>query len=315
MSLTTMTEVAKIYNKIPAQVLENIINASGLLRTMNFDAAIAGEKDIYRTFDELPTATISQFGAAIVPQSLTSANKELTLAYVTALQQELTDIVENATIDKSEYFRTRSTLYYEAIAQKLAKLFFYGSSYDITSPFRGFKEIAETNSQTIVGNSSGSSAMSTIFAIRWKPQYCTGLFNPQMMTKGMLVKSEWKHQGNSYTKTSNVSTGAEYDVFGMLHSACLGVKVVSKDLVATYTKLDASYLPTSDNMDKLCDMVKAEGGNTVLYMTRAIRRSLMKLKNTKLELINSDNGIDNRVEAWNGIPIMIDENLIDTEVN
>ena len=39
----------------------------------------------------------------------------------------------------------------------------------------------------------------------------------------------------------------------------------------------------------------------------------MKLKNTKLEVGNADNGINNKVLYRNEIPIVIDENIVDTE--
>jgi hypothetical protein len=42
---------------------------------------------------------------------------------------------------------------------------------------------------------------------------------------------------------------------------------------------------------------------------------LNKLKDGKLEMIPAGNNYDRRVEAWNGIPIVLDENILSTETS
>jgi hypothetical protein len=308
-----LTELARLYNMIPKTVSETIMNASGLLRTMNFDMAVAGDKDIYSQYNSLPTATLSIPGAGMTGQSVLAENKEISLAYAYILHEELKSIVEMSAIagmTVESYFSSKAPLFYEALAQKFAALAFYGSLNDTESPFLGLKQIATANSQTITA-SGGSGSSTSIYAVRWKPGMCTGLYNPTVMAGGELVKQDWINNGSSYMISES---NTRYEYYGVKHTLNLGLKVTSKDLVATYENLDSSHLPTSDNMDALLDLVKSDPTNTILYMNRTARRYLMKLKNSKLEVGNVDNGINNKVLFWNEIPIIIDDNITDTEV-
>ena len=311
--INNLTELGRIFNKVPTTVSETIMKASGLIASMNFDMANAGDKDIYSQFNSLPTASISTPGSGLTGQSITGENKELSLAYATILQEEVKAIVDGAAIaglTVESYFQMKAPLFYEALAQKFSTLAFYGSLADTACPFRGLKQIANDNSQYITASGT-TGGVTSIFAVRWVPNKSTGLYNPVMMNNGELVKSDWMNSGLSYIQTE--ADTKRYEYYGMKHTLNLGLKVTSKDLVAVYRDIDASHLPTSDNMDYLLDIVKADPTNTVLYMNRTARRYLMKLKNTKLEVGNADNGINNKVLYWNEIPIVIDENITITE--
>lgn len=311
--INNLTEIARIFNRVPTTVSETIMRASGLLASMNFDMANAGDKDIYSQFNSLPTATISIPGSGLAGQSVTGENRELSLAYATILQEEGKAIVDGASIaglTVEAYFRMKAPLFYEALAQKFSTLAFYGSLVDVKCPFKGLKQIANENSQYI--SASGSTGgVTSIFAVRWVPNKSTGLYNPVMMNNGELVKSDWMNGGNSYIQTE--ADALRYEYYGMKHTLNLGLKITSKDLVAVYKDIDASHLPTSDNMDFLLDIVKADPTNTILYMNRTAKRYLQKLKNSKLEVSNSDSGINNKVSFWNEIPIVIDDNIVITE--
>lgn len=311
--INNLTELARLYNKIPETVSETLMKASGLLRTMNLDMAVAGDKDLYSQYNNLPTASLSIPGSGMAGQSVTAENKEISLAYAYILHEELTEIVKRSEIagmTVESYFASKAPLFYESLAQKFASLAFYGSLVDTKCPFLGLKQIANNNSQYITASGS-TGGVTSIFAVRWKPGMSTGLYNPVTMNGGALVAQEWLNNGVPYIVSDSSSNRFEY--YGMKHTLNLGLKVTSKDLVAVYKDIDSSHLPTSDNMDYLLDMVKADPTNTVLYMNRTARRYLMKLKNTKLEVGNADNGINNKVLYWNEIPIVIDENIVDTE--
>jgi hypothetical protein len=51
----------------------------------------------------------------------------------------------------------------------------------------------------------------------------------------------------------------------------------------------------------------------VLYGNTTARRLLYKLKNSKMDMMPNSFGYDNRIDSWNGIPFMIEDNILDTE--
>jgi hypothetical protein len=67
-------------------------------------------------------------------------------------------------------------------------------------------------------------------------------------------------------------------------------------------------------MDELIDMVRGSAdGRTILFCNRVARRHIRTLKTTALEMGPMDMDYNIQVDRWNGVPIVLDDNLSTAE--
>jgi hypothetical protein len=317
MACANLLKLAAAYN-VPNQtaVIDSLTKESGILRTMQFQKASHGLFHKFKIKASLPSGGFRRVNGSIVPHTTFDEVRQEDLKILTDIQQEDKAICEAYPGGVEKYFADEAPAFLEGLGQTAARQLIYGTtpSYGDTEGFRGLRQYAELNDRIIpAGGNSGE--RTTILAVRWKAGTCVGLYNENAFAEGQLVAVKPLNQGQPVMVTVDPATGAVKPVYQALYEAYLGLLVADTANVAAYTEItDASgHKPTSSNLDKLIDLVNGSPSDTFIYVNRLSRRLLWELKESKMQTSAAEGDYNHMIERWNGIPVMLEENLSATE--
>ena len=195
---------------------------------------------------------------------------------------------------------SRDSMHAKAQAVKFVQTMLYGNSPDSRAgtgfdDVKGFDGIQArlTSGQTIDGGGSAGSGGSSVFAIRFGDGYCQGLQTP----KGLDAR-DLGEQDSAPVYRTRIDWTAGFAIFHGTAVAWI------KDLEAT------THTLTEALMDQLVDLVG--GRPTVICMSKRSRRQLK----TDLagDFQQTLDQVGRPVPSWDGVPIIVDDCIIDTEV-
>ena len=315
MSNMTLREVVNAFQAQDPAIIDSLIKASGVLQTALFQPASHNVYHMSKKVNALPSGTFIAPGGSVTDSTVDTDIIQTNLQLARIIQSEPKELVDSYPNGKKAYFQAISQAVYEGLGQTIAKQLIYGTtSLGDVSGFKGFHQIAKTNSKVI--QASGASGSSTsIIAVRWKRDLCSILFNPGLLTQGKFVEISVLHGGKPTTEVTNTTTGAKKLVYQVAYDSYLSLLAPDSKNVAAYTQLDSTHKPTAANTDKLVDYVNGSSADTFLYVSRTGRRYLWELKNSKMQTFTTDNNYNDTIELWNGIPVILDESILDTETD
>jgi len=295
-------------------VMSHLVKKSGILKTA---LAIPANYNIYHKYKKV--AALPSFTVGGMNQDLTdvTVNKDLfqaELCSIDAIQTEYKKELVNYPGGASKFFADQFLSFIEGWGQAAAKQIIYGTSgLGDSAGTIGLHQIAAAYGNVLV-ESGASGSTTSIFAVKYDPKSCGILYNP---TGGKFLNVTKLHGGAAYPEVINDggSDQSKKLVYGTSYESSLGLLSASKYDVAAYTRIqdDTNDKPIASNMDQLIDLVKGDEGSTFLYCNRTAKRLLRELKDSKLSMGTFDKDYDIRVDYWNGIPIIVDENIVDTE--
>lgn len=303
-----------------ATVMSHLTKRSGILKTA---LAIPANYNIYHKYKKV--AALPTFTVGGINQDLTdvTVNKDLfqqELCSVDAIQTEYKKELDNYPGGARKFFSDQFLAFIEGWGQAASKQTIYGtdSTFGSVEGTIGFHQIAKANSNVVQrGGTTGS--CTSIFAVKWNPQSCGLLFNPASAAAGKFLEITPQHQGRAYSEIINDggSDQSKKMVYGVSYESYLGLLSASKYDIAAMTQIqdDTGDKPTAATMDELLDKVRADEGNSFLYMNRLGKRLLLELKDSKFQMGAVDKNYDIRIDYWNGIPIILDENISSVETN
>ena len=295
--------------------IDHLTKDSGILRTAIAKPSSNGLWHKFKKREALPAYSIVAPGGAYSRTSLNSDVLQLALVNIGSMQSEPADIVDEYDGGARQYFKDEEPSYLEGYGQKASQIIIYGNNStfgDVNAPL-GLHQIAKAN--TVSQQAGGASGSTTsIFAVRWSRQNCSLLYNKNQVMNGKFVNIEVLNNGMKVlAKTNGADTlTPEYQV---LYNVYLSLYSSSVYDINAITQIDATHKPTVAYMNQLLDDVKASSTDTVLYVNRRARRYLMDLKNTQLVTNVTDKDYDVLVDKWNGITLILDENISDVETN
>lgn len=320
MSTATLRTLAAEWSKAGQASMDHLTKSSGFLRVAEAISASHGGSHKYKRVDALPTFSVIEPGGSTTDTTVNENVETLDLKIVRSQQSEPSDIVDDFPAGKAEYFNRQMPVYEEAFGQKASTVIFYGtnSTFGDVKGFTGLHQLAKAYGNVIQqGGASGS--RTSIFAVRFRTgdNGCGVVYDPNIVSTGFMMNSEVLNDGKKVMEVTNTTGQYKKLVYQLVHSGKMSFLSSSSYDVAAYTQIQdaADDRPTADNMDLLLDYVRADGaeGMTYLFANRTGLRLLRKLKDDKLEMIPEHTNYDRRVFAWNGYPIVLDENILDTE--
>ncbi len=317
MASATLMKLAAAYN-VPNQtaIIDSLIRESGILETMPFIKATHGIYHKYKLKQELPGGGFRSVNGSIIPHTTEDVVLQEDLKILTDIQQEDKAICESYPGGVEKYFADELPAFVEGLGQTAARQLVYGtdSTFGDEEGFKGLRQHAVKNGNTI--DATGTSGnRTTILAVRWKAGSCCGLFNENAFSDGNLITVRPLNNGNPVMVVVNTATGAVKPVYQALYEAYMGLLCATSDNVAAYVSIqDATgKKPTAGNMDKLIDMVRGSVSDTFIYCNRTGRRLLWELKESKMQVSSADTDYNRLIERWNGIPVVLEENISSTE--
>jgi hypothetical protein len=248
-------------------------------------------------------------------------NYETNLKLLRANQSEGYDFLVDYPGGVEAYFAKNRPSYLESFGQSISTGIFYGTdaTHGSSGAPIGLHQYAKAASKQIVNSQAGDSGSTTsIFAVKFRSgeNGCGLLYDPNLTPSGDLVDSMVLNDGKPVFEVTNTTGNQKKLVYQVSHTAKVAFLTTSTKDVAVYHKIQdaASERPTAAKMDELIDAVEFDE-QTVLFMNRATRRMLNLLNDSKLNTTPITTDYYRFLSSWNGVPIMIDDNILSTEAN
>ncbi len=84
--------------------------------------------------------------------------------------------------------------------------------------------------------------------------------------------------------------------------------------VASITGVNAASKPTVADVDNMLAQVNADN-NTVIYVNLIGQNILNQIgKDANISMTPNDFGYSNQISSWNGVPIVVTDSILNTEV-
>jgi len=298
-------------------IMSHLTKRSGILKTAQAIPANYNIYHKYRKVAALPSFTVGGMNQDLTDVTVSNDLFQQELCSIDAIQTEYKKQLDNYPGGPRKFFADQFMAFIEGWGQAASNQIIYGtSSLGNTAGVIGLHQIATANGNVI--NETGTSGSTTsIFAVKFNPLTCGVLFNPAVAASGNFLKVTPLHGGNAYPEVINDggSDQSKKLVYGTSYESSLGFLSASTYDVAAYRRIqnDTGDTPTSAYMDELIDLVHGDEGSTFLYLNRSAKRMLGLLKDGKLELGAMDKNYSTRIDYWDGIPCVVDENILSTE--
>ena len=297
-------------------IMSHLQKKSGFLQTALAIPANGSWYHKYKRVNALPSWSFNEVNGGVTDQTVNSDLLQLDVKTLKAIMSEDDIICKNWPTGVRGYFEDNYPKFAEALGQKISASVFYGtnSTFGDVSGFLGIHELAKSRSKVVYQASGATGYRTSIIAVKFDPTACGLVFNPKVVADTQSFMSvDVLNNGNVVAEVTNTTTGAKKAVYQCLYEAAVAFLSATSYDVATITQLDSSHLPTAPYMDLLLDTVKANVDDTIIYTSRAGRRWIRTLKTTALQMGVMDKDYNIQVDFWNGVPIVLDENISEVE--
>jgi hypothetical protein len=311
--------VDKAVSGIP--ILDQLEKKSGIAMTAGFIPASNGTFHKWKMSGSLPSATIRLVGGSVTGTSTNNTLGRQDLQEFTMFHPEdwktIGELGGGRDQEAAErFFLDNYPQDLEGMLQTISKQIIYGtnSTFGNTSGFNGLHDYAKSNSKrTQLGGATGS--RTSIFVVRWNPKFCSILLNPNVIAGISEVMTSTRPAFNP--STTNVTTGAKQPTWETWHTSDMGLMVASNVSVWAITQADDSNYPTAAEMMAALRGVHSERdlANTKIYCNERGRDMIYTLNDTNLISTDSTDKYDNRIMTFNGVEIVVDENISDVETD
>lgn len=183
-----------------------------------------------------------------------------------------------------------------------------GQTFDQTLLVNSFRQYAVTNGN-IVKAGGASTTNYSIVGVTWERDAVTGIYNPEGFGSGRMLDIKPINGGNLYEIDPVNKAGVLG--YGMRLKTNMGVKLLNPYKVGAIVNIDIVN-KASDFVGRMLSqlLVNIRGNmNSVFVCHPTLIPYIDEFKVGKLNLINSDMGINTRLYEWNGARIIADYNM------
>jgi len=304
-----------------APIMDQIEKKSGIAMTMGVIPANMDTYHKWKMSGAVATPTLRALGGSVTPSSINDTLQRTDLHEFTLFQQEDWKTVKTLGGGKDQaaaqrFFLSLYPQMLESMLQRIAKQVVYGTNttFGDTSGlgFKGLHEYAKANS-AVTGLSGSPGSRTSIFVVRWNPKFCSGVFNPAVISGVNEIMTSTVPVFNP--NTTSVTTNAKIPSWESWHTTDLGLMVASNVSVWAITQVDSSHIPTSAQLMTALRGVHSDRdlANTKIYCNERGRDYIYGLNDANLMSTSMDTTYNNRITTFNGVEIVTDENISDVE--
>lgn len=300
--------------------IDDLVKDSGILRTALVGYANNGMFHKYNKATNLPTASIRNINGSVVPYTTTYDLLQLDLKEIMTVEQVDSTLAKADPGGAAAYFNKVKAGHMESLAQSAEKSIIYGTSttYGAVDGFKGFHNAAyaaeQSRSDYDLIDAGGTTNTTSIFAVHWKPEVCQLVIPSGAAAGDNFVLMTVLNNGEPRLVVTDTTTGAMMPAYEVMYQIMMGFQAGSIYSVSRIVGVDGNNAPTAEEIDKLVDVVKGDSANTVIYTSRMGKRAMQTLKSTKFfTQAASDQGMNTLIDYWNGIPVVVSENILETE--
>lgn len=299
--------------------IKSLAKKSGFLQVAEAIEASHDRKHKHKRWDALPSPSWVDPGGSQSDTTVNANNYETPLKILRANQSEAYDILVDWPGGPEAYFESQRPAYLESFGQTISVGMFYGNDEthgDVAGPI-GLHQVSNANSTKVVNSQAGTSGSTTsIFCVKFASGVngCGILYDKKVSAGSEIMNTMTLNDGRPVFEKTSFTDDVKKLVYQVTHTAKLAFLSTSVYDVAVYHKLQdaASERPTAAKMDLLIDTVRFDE-QTFLFMNRTSRRMLQLLNDSKLQTTTVSTDYYRYFSSWNGVPIVIDDNILDVE--
>lgn len=314
----TITNLINEYNSNRALILANsAIKQNGLIAYGQYIPANKGLAHTYTLFSTLPTAGIRSYGDGVAVTDVSGSTTTINTTPYQVTHQKDAAYINNWPGGPAAYFSNVTPLYLNSIFQKMEKATIYGNTAsfgDASYTGTGLVQYVKTNSSTQLTALSTASAQTftSIYAIRFSPfEYGDGAQFAVDVSNGVYYTNPNWDQERSIAGSTGPFMG--YEMMFMSNNVLV---LPGTNNVAAITQIvQGTRVPTANQINAMLDSVAADS-NTIILVNRVGKRILNDIgKQDYLRMQANTFGYSDVIQTWNGVPIILDENISTAETS
>lgn len=156
----------------------------------------------------------------------------------------------------------------------------------------------------LVSADDGQGQGYSMYAIRQIEGENIGLYSPQGFKNGAMLDVAKINGGQLYKNEDGVLG------YGLRFKGYFGFQLANKNGVSGIVNIDATHIPTEEQIDQMLVDARANPSTTVIICHPKVLSFLNKYKGNILQATSGDKDIDRTYMAWNGIKFLTSYNFI-----
>lgn len=188
----------------------------------------------------------------------------------------------------------------EAMGHQLSYQLFYGNA---AKTFSGLRKRLTSTHDTYVSAGAATETMS-IYAIKFGPRRFSGIYNP--LSGGKIIQST--DYGAQIVTDSNDDKNEVYQTF---FNAAIGIAQYHPKSIGRIALIDSSNKPSVSDFHSLFNKMGMRPD--ILVCNDIVAGYINELKQSSMRMTPSDTSYNIQVSDYNGIPIIVDTELLEDE--
>lgn len=307
----TLQRIASRYSKMQGTVVDHFMRPLEFMKRVPFITSSHGFYNQYEEFTNVTGAEFREFDAPSTQMSADTSLQQVKLGVIggemSVSEEYALHMANGSTTDAgaaaAQYFAKQTPQILNNSGKKTENHFIYKILLPKMLEYNR-KIAADKAKRTIINAGGSANANYTIFAIRQNPELNCGLVSPCGKNKDEVMYMEWLNDGARH----RIEVGKDAGKIGFeaTWKAFLGYQLACPEYLGAIVNIDptASKMVTASMIDDLLDAVEADTSDTILVMHRSMKSKLGALKWEKIDLETSEERVNTRVMAWNGVEMV-----------
>lgn len=307
----TLQRIASRYSKMQGTVVDHFMRPLEFMKRVPFITSSHGFYNQYEEFTNVTGAEFREFDAPSTQMSADTSLQQVKLGVIggemSVSEEYALHMANGSTTDAgaaaAQYFAKQTPQILNNSGKKTENHFIYKILLPKMLEYNR-KIAADKAKRTIISAGGSANANYTIFAIRQNPELNCGLVSPCGKNKDEVMYMEWLNDGARH----RIEVGKDAGKIGFeaTWKAFLGYQLACPEYLGAIVNIDptASKMVTASMIDDLLDAVEADTSDTILVMHRSMKSKLGALKWEKIDLETSEERVNTRVMAWNGVEMV-----------
>jgi hypothetical protein len=292
----TLQELSVKYAKKQTGEVDDLLEDNPVLASLPFKASTHAMHNVYQKLEAVTGASFVAGGKALPNMSTKSKLERVDLGIMGGQMEVDQDTVKQyGGLDLYLNDRLPDILKATGTSAEQSIIYNFWYQYCLNN---------KTTHCTNAGATTGDSYI--MLAVRYSQRDNVGLFSPEGFADGVLFPWEWYNGQSVYKDASGVN------VYGGYIKNYFGWQLASDKVVQAIVNINASNLPTDDEISASLRKVRADG-STQLVMTPALMDLLGNEFKDNIYYQPTDRGIDKRIASYNGVPILSTFNMSEDE--
>lgn len=303
MSLTKTWREVALANATGAQkeMVDYVTEDAPIFQSTPMEETSDGFQDVFEVLTSTDYIPEQELDAPLQSVDIASKIDQVNLRNWAAKMEVGEDKLATLKLSKEQYFGKKAPKILRETGAKLSR-----TTYDAFKNYAVNNQVTGGIADRVISAGGSSNTNYSVVAVKYVVNEITGLYSPQAWGNGKVVDIMNLSNGGLYLNDDGVA------VYGTRMKLNSGLKLANPRYVTSIVNIDKAADFTAINLDdKLSQIIEEAYGADVLYMHPTLKRLIGSVfKIDKIQLQNADREVNSLIDAWDGVPIITDYNLL-----